>query len=44
MAGIKKVKFCKKCKGIGRLRAEIDSKNWKRGQGIITGLGTRWRR
>ena len=40
MAGIKSMRTCKHCKGIGRLRAEIGSDIWKRGNDIsAVGLG-----
>ena len=30
MAGIKRIKPCTRCKGVGRLRAEVGSDIWKK--------------
>ena len=42
--GIKTLKNCKKCKGLGRIRREVDSEEWKKGKRVSYGLGEWWRR
>ena len=39
--GLKRVKNCKKCKGIGRVWANIGSREWELGRKVIFELGNR---
>ena len=42
--GVKSVKMCKHCRGVGRLRVEVGSYAWKKGREVSgIGLGKRIR-